>query len=94
VSELLSAAAETERERRRQVAELEAGEGADWSKSYRPGSFGCHELLDRTSFVGDMVEQYVLAHPACLANPEWYDLAAKAVAALRELYQQVGSEHG
>jgi hypothetical protein len=40
-----------------------------------------------------MLERHVLGHPACIARPEWYLLAEQAVATLRSLYQQVGSEH-
>ena len=64
-----------------------------WSEPYKPGSFGCHELLDRTSMAGDMVEHYVLSHPACAQNQDWYALADQAVAALRELYQRIGEAH-
>jgi hypothetical protein len=84
---------EVEEERQRQVRELSAESGDDWDEGFRPGSAGCHELLDRTTLVADMVERYVLEHPACVARPEWYRLAEQATAALRELYQQVGAEH-
>lgn len=80
-------------ERRRLIEELVAEHGPDWSERYRPGSFGCHELLDRTSLVGDMVERDILSHPACLQNQEWFALAERAVSALRELYQQIGAAH-
>jgi hypothetical protein len=63
------------------------------TEEYRAGSFGCHELLDRTNMVADILEQFILSHPACVQNAEWYALADKAVAALRELYQRVGAEH-
>jgi hypothetical protein len=84
---------EIEQERARQAAELEADSGADWAREYRPGSFGCHELLDRTALLADMVEQQIQTHPACVANAEWFLLAEQASAALRELYQQIGAEH-
>ena len=77
----------------RQAAELTADLGEQWADENRPGSLGCHELLDRTALLSDMVERHLLAHPACVANPGWYLLAEQAAAALRELYQQIGSEH-
>ena len=40
-----------------------------------------------------MVDQFVVSHPACLQNAEWFALAEQAAAALRELYQRVGAEH-
>src|SRR3954470_18769073 len=84
---------EVEQERQRQLAELRADSGADWQEQYRPGSFGCHELLDRTALVADLVDQHLLAHPACVANPAWYKLAEQVVNALHELYQKIGAEH-
>lgn len=71
------------------ASELEPG----WESQYGPGSFGCHELLDRVHLLGDMVEGQVLNHPACALHPEWYQLACKATETLRELYQVVGERH-
>ncbi|HEY7423891.1 MAG TPA: hypothetical protein VH682_06565 [Gemmataceae bacterium] len=84
---------EVERERLEQIRELAADSGERWADGYRPGSPGCHELLDRTALLSDMLERYLLSHPACVANAGWYMLAEQAAAALRELYQQVGAEH-
>ena len=84
---------EVEQDRLRQASELAADSGEGWADAYRPGSPGCHELLDRTSLLSDMLERHLLSHPACVANPAWYLLAEQAAAALRELYQQVGAEH-
>ena len=64
-----------------------------WEQQNQPGSFGCHELLDRVSLIGDLVESQVLQHPACALKEEWYLLANQATEALRELYQRIGSEH-
>jgi hypothetical protein len=82
-----------EKERHREAEELSAEYGKAWTEGYQPGSAGCHELLDRTALVADMLERHVLAHPACVARPEWYLLAEQAAEVLRELYQQVGAEH-
>ncbi len=68
-------------------------DSADSEADYAPGSVGCHELLDRTSMLADMVEQYLVEHPACTGRPEWHALAERAAAALHELYQKVGAEH-
>jgi hypothetical protein len=84
---------DTEQERQRAVQQMIAEEGPNWFDAFKPGSFGCHELLDRTSLAADIVERYVLSHPACAQNPNWYALAEQAVACLRELYQRVGAEH-
>jgi hypothetical protein len=85
---------ETEQERQRAVQEMIAEQGPNWLDAFKPGSFGCHELLDRTSLATDMVERFVLSHPACAQNPSWYALAEQAVNCLQELYQQIGAEHG
>jgi hypothetical protein len=84
---------EVERDRLRQAAELAADSGERWADEYRPGSAGCHELLDRAALLADMLERHLVSHPACVANPGWYLLAEQAAAALHELYQQVGAEH-
>jgi hypothetical protein len=85
--------AEIEGDRLRQAAALVAESGAAWADQYRPGSAGCHELLDRAALLADMLERYLLDHPACVANPEWYRLAEQAAASLQALYQLVGAEH-
>jgi hypothetical protein len=84
---------DAEQDRQRQVAELSAEQGPDWSEPYKPGSFGCHELLDRTALAANMVEEYVLSHPACVQDREWFALAEQAAAALHELYQRIGTDH-
>ena len=84
---------EVEQQRQEAVNEMVAEHGANWTRQYAPGTFGCHELLDRTLLAAEVVEQSVLSHPACAQNPEWYALAERAVAALNELYQQIGAEH-
>jgi hypothetical protein len=86
-------AADAEHERRRLLGEMDAEYGPDWSQLNGPGSFGCHELLDRTSLIGDLVEESLLNHPACVGNPEWFAMASQAVELLRELYQRIGQDH-
>lgn len=88
-----TASPEVEQQRQEAVAELIAEHGPNWTDQYAPGTFGCHELLDRTSLAAAMVEQSVLSHPACAQNAAWYALAEQAVAALNDLYQQIGAEH-
>jgi len=86
-------AGEVEQDRLRRADELAAESGSGWADEFRPGTVGCHELLDRTALFSDMLQQHILDHPACVANPAWYRLAEQAVSALYELYQQVGAEH-
>lgn len=84
---------EVEKDRLREVAELDSDAGSDWGTKYQPGSFGCHELLDRTAMFADLLDQQIQRHPSCVVNPEWFFLAEQATAALRELYQQIGAKH-
>ena len=84
---------DTEHERQQLLDELAADHGPHWAEQYEPGSFGCHELLDRTALAADIVERYVRTHPACIENREWFALAEQAVAALQELYQRIGAAH-
>jgi hypothetical protein len=82
----------TEHERQQLIDKFNT-DSPDWAEQAKPGSFGCHELLDRTALVADLLEQYILTHPACVQNQDWYALAQQAVVTLRELYQQIGAEH-
>jgi hypothetical protein len=82
-----------EEQRQEILKEMIAEHGPEWTSQFGPGTMGCHELLDRTLLAAETVEQYVLSHPACAQNPEWYALAEQAVTALNELYQQIGAEH-
>lgn len=81
------------REWQERLSEIAAEQEPGWETRYAPGSFGCHELLDRVNLVGNLVERQVLEHPSCALRPEWYHLAARAAEALRELYQRIGAEH-
>ena len=83
----------TEADRLRLANDLLADLGAGWGDGFRPGTPGCHELMDRASMLVDMLERYLLTHPACVAEPDWYALAERAAAAVRELFYQVGAEH-
>ncbi len=80
-------------ERKQLVEELIADQGPEWETRYTPGSVGCHELLDRTSLVMDTLDRFVLSHPACVQNEEWFALAHHAATMLGELYQKVGEAH-
>ena len=84
---------DVENDRLEQIRAFVAESGEGWDEEYRPGSAGCHELLDRTALLADMLERHLVGHPACVAKPEWYRLAQQAAGALHELYQQVGEEH-
>jgi hypothetical protein len=84
---------EVEQERLERLAELSEGSAPDWMEQFKPGSLGCHELLDRSSTLAESIEHLLLNHPSCVIEPEWYALADRAAATLRELYQRIGSDH-
>jgi hypothetical protein len=84
---------EVEQDRQRVLTEAAEDSDPNWAERFQPGSFGCHELLDRTALVSDLLQRYVLTHPACALNPEWYALADQAAAVLCELYQRIGAAH-
>jgi hypothetical protein len=84
---------EIESHRREFLEEAEANYEVDWAAENAPGSWGCHELLDRTALAASFLEDYVRTHPACIQNREWFVLADRAASALHELYQQVGEAH-
>ena len=86
-------ASELERQRQEMLQELDSDRETGWMEKFKPGSFGCHELLDRTNLVVNMIEDNLLSHPSCALNPEWYALADQAADVLRSLYQRIGAEH-
>jgi hypothetical protein len=59
---------EIESQRQERLRELESDEGEDRLEGFRPGTFGCHELLDRTILLAEQVERSLLSHPACIQN--------------------------
>jgi hypothetical protein len=84
---------DVEQQRQQLLSDMNAEHGPNWAAQYGPGTFGCHELLDRSLLAAETVERFVLDHPACAQNHEWYALAEQAVSALHELYQRIGAEH-
>lgn len=60
---------------------------------YSPGTFGCHEALDRCGMIADMLDMSLVIHPSVKANPEWLKLAATALDNLHDLYQLIGVAH-
>jgi hypothetical protein len=63
------------------------------TQDFSPGTFGCHEALDRCSLFADLVDEFS-EHQAIMQNPEWKRLADIAATALVDLYQAIGLKHG
>jgi hypothetical protein len=57
---------------------------------YGPGSFGYHELLDRTFLLMDNWESFIATHQATLLDPERYRKAREIADAMADFYQLVG----
>ncbi len=62
------------------------------AKRFGPGTFGCHEAMDRTSVLMGLVGE-LAEHDAIRLNPQWERLATKAHDALFDLYQKIGMVH-
>ena len=88
---ITSAVDEIESTRQEYLEEFKADE--EPHEQFVPGAYGCHELLDRTSMLMSNVDEFILGHPACVHNKEWFALAYQAVDLLNELYQKIGAEH-
>lgn len=80
-----------EHERQQLLQELAADHTSHWVEQFKPGSFGGHELLDRTALLADLVDRWIRTHPACVQQAAWFALADQATVALLTLYQQVGA---
>ncbi|MDD2878454.1 MAG: hypothetical protein PHZ23_14645 [Acidiphilium sp.] len=61
--------------------------------TFVPGSFGCHEALHMSFVLAEMVDRYLVEHPAIAGNEEWLAKATAASDALHGLYQAVGGVH-
>ena len=52
--------------------------------------FLAHEVLDRTSIVQEMVDNYLLRHPYVAFNSDVFSLIEQASDALAKAYQLIG----
>jgi hypothetical protein len=93
MSTVVTSLRDAENQRQQALAQLQSEAGQPFQDEFRPGTFGCHELLDRTRLIADHIEKALLSHPACLQNQEWHQLAFEAAAALHDLYQRIGTAH-
>jgi hypothetical protein len=59
---------------------------------FGPGSFGYHELLDRTYLLMDNWESFIANHAATLLDPERYRKAREIADAMTAFYQWVGRD--
>lgn len=55
------------------------------------GSCGEHELLDRSSIILGMWDDYIIEHPSLVRNRELWELAMKIESDLSDFYQRIGN---
>jgi hypothetical protein len=67
--------------------------GDDERDRWTPGSFGCHELLDRIHIMTNQFESLVVQHNSCILQPEWFHEACRIRDQIDALYQKVGAIH-
>jgi len=72
--------------------EKDAYDQAVLERDYAPGTFGCHEALDRCSMLAGLVDE-LASHSAITLQPEWKAKADAAVKLLADLYQDIGRLH-
>jgi hypothetical protein len=60
---------------------------------YGPGSFSCHEALDRVALLERLIDNELGEHPAIKANPAWLIRVETVCTELAKLYQEIGSVH-
>jgi hypothetical protein len=65
----------------------------DDPRLFTPGTHGCHEALHVALMFAEIVEEYLVRHPAIKAKPEWAAQAEMARRALFGLYQAIGRAH-
>lgn len=68
---------ETDEERRQELLRELKGSVFDEPNRWTPGSFGCHELLDRIHILSNQFEAIVVEHPSCVLNEDWFHAACR-----------------
>jgi hypothetical protein len=65
----------------------------DDPRLFAPGTHGCHEALHVALMFAEIVDEYLVRHPAIKAEPEWAAQAETARRARFGLYQAIGRAH-
>lgn len=75
------------------AAAARAGRAAVGVADFAPGTTGAHEALHATWMMREIVGDQVVSHPAVMANPLWFRLAARAAEVLNGLHTLIVAEH-
>jgi hypothetical protein len=59
---------------------------------FQPGSFGFHELLDRTCLVAEHFAENIASHPSAM-HPKLAATITRLEKGLFDLYQKIGNLH-
>jgi hypothetical protein len=59
-----------------------------------PGTFLCHELMDRLTLTQQLFWNLIAGHPSCFMNEEWFTKATVIWSLLSELETEVMEQHG
>lgn len=64
-------------------------------ENFKEGSYGFHELLDRTGLITDTFEKFVIEHTSLYVakNKKIKTKAHKILTLLWDLYQEIGESH-
>jgi hypothetical protein len=65
----------------------------DDPRLFAPGTHGCHEALHVALMFAEIIDEYLVRHPAIKAEPEWAVQAETARRALFALYQAISRAH-
>lgn len=60
---------------------------SDIQQRFGDGSFGAHELLDRSNLILEMWESYIKEHPTTIINEEAFELAFEIGEKIADFYQ-------
>lgn len=83
---------EREDDRLEQLEECKESYGEDFEETFKPGSFGFHELIDRASIMANIWD-YVAEHPSCISDPDLYKDAQEIQMAIADFYQKAALKH-
>lgn len=71
----------------------EHGSDFQLKERFKPGSYGCHEAIDRCDTVIDLIEDRLLSHPSIYLNQELYRKMRIAQQFLTDCYEELFTIH-
>lgn len=65
----------------------------EYSKHFKFGSFGSHELVDRTEMLMNFWNEYIIEHPRVMMTPQFDKLAQQVSGLMYDLYNMASIAH-